>query len=59
MITLEEEAVWMMGAIVLPSPSLFHVCTHPQATRVAMLDFFKACLEGEAVAFVPPYVRMP
>uniref|UniRef100_M4BV96 Uncharacterized protein n=1 Tax=Hyaloperonospora arabidopsidis (strain Emoy2) TaxID=559515 RepID=M4BV96_HYAAE len=34
-----------MGAIILPSPPRFLVCTHPQATRV--------------VAFVPPYVCMP
>ena len=52
-------AAWMMGSIVLPSLPHFLVCTHPQATRVAMFDFFEAYLEGQVVAFVPPYVRMP
>ena len=58
MITLEEEAMaaWMMGSIVLPSLPHFLVCTHPQATRVAIY-FFEAYLKGKVVSFVPPYVR--
>ena len=61
MIPLEEEAlaVWMMGSIVLLSPTAFLVCTHPRATRVVILDFFESYLEGKVIAIVPPYVRMP
>ncbi|CAI5717700.1 unnamed protein product [Peronospora effusa] len=61
MIPLEEEALaaWLMGGIVLPSPPGFLVCTHPRATRVAMLDLFEEYLEGKVIALVPPSVRMP
>ena len=61
MIPLIEEAlaVWMMKSIILQSPPGFLVCTHPRTTRVMMLDFFKAHLQGRVIAIVPPYVRMP
>ena len=49
----------MIGAIVLLSPPRFLVCTHPQPTRVALFNFFEIYLERQAVAFLPPYVRMP
>ena len=51
MIPLEEEALaaWMMGAIMLQSPPGFLVCTHPRATRVAMLDFFKSTWKGRSL----------
>uniref|UniRef100_A0AAV1U502 Uncharacterized protein n=1 Tax=Peronospora matthiolae TaxID=2874970 RepID=A0AAV1U502_9STRA len=60
MIPLHEDAlgVWMMGSLVLSSPPGFLVCTHPRATRVVMLAFFEAYLEGEIIAIVPPYLRM-
>ena len=44
------------GSIVYPYPPGFRVCTHPRATRVVMLDFFEAYVEG--IAIVPPYVHM-
>ena len=61
MIPLEEEALaaWVMGGIVRPSPPGFLVCTHPRATRVAMLDFSEDYLEGKVIAVAPPSVRMP
>ena len=61
MIPIEDEAMtaWLMGAIVLPSPPGFLACTHPRATRVAMLDYLETYLEGRLIAVVPPYVRMP
>uniref|UniRef100_M4C5M1 Uncharacterized protein n=1 Tax=Hyaloperonospora arabidopsidis (strain Emoy2) TaxID=559515 RepID=M4C5M1_HYAAE len=61
MIPLEKEALaaWMMGGIMLQSPPGFSVCTPPRTTRVAMLDFFEAYLEGQVIATLPPYVRMP
>ena len=61
MISVEEEsfAAWMISGIVLPSPPGFLVCTHPRATRVAMLDFYGDYFEGKIIAVVPPSVRMP
>ena len=61
MVLLEEEslAAWIRGGIVFPSPPKFLLCTHPRATRVVMLDFFEAYLEGKVIATVPTYVRMP
>uniref|UniRef100_M4BUP7 Uncharacterized protein n=1 Tax=Hyaloperonospora arabidopsidis (strain Emoy2) TaxID=559515 RepID=M4BUP7_HYAAE len=61
MIPIEDEALaaWLMGAIVLPSPPGFLACTHPRATRVAMLDYLETYLEGRLIAVVPPYVWMP
>uniref|UniRef100_M4C4A7 Uncharacterized protein n=1 Tax=Hyaloperonospora arabidopsidis (strain Emoy2) TaxID=559515 RepID=M4C4A7_HYAAE len=61
MIPIEGEALaaWLMGTIVLPSPPGFLACTHPRATRVAMLDYPETYLEGRLIAVVLPYVRMP
>ena len=61
MIPIKNEALaaWLMGAIVLPSPLGFLACTHPWATRVAMLDYLETYLEGRLIAVVPLYVRMP
>ena len=61
MIQLEKEALaaFMMGGIMLQSPPRFLVCTDPRATRVVMIDFFEAYLEGKVIAIVPPYVRVP
>ncbi|TDH67910.1 hypothetical protein CCR75_009247 [Bremia lactucae] len=49
----------MMGGIVLQTLPGFLVCTHSQITRIAMLDFLKAYLEGKVIAIASPYVRMP
>ena len=59
MIPLEEEAhaAWMMGALY-SSLCVDFWSARPRTTRVVMLDFFEAYLEGKVIAIVPPYVRM-
>ena len=60
-IPIEDEALaaWLMGVIVHLLPPGFLTCTHPWATRVAMLDYLETYLEGRLIAVVPPYVWMP
>ena len=40
------------GGIMLQSPPVILVCTHPRTTRVVMIDFFEAYPEGQVVAIV-------
>ena len=56
MIPLEkvELAAWMMGGIMLSSPSGFLVCMHTRTIRKVVLDFSEAYLEGKVIAIVPP-----
>ena len=60
-IPLEEKALveWMMGDIVLSSPTGFLVCMCPRATRVVMFDIFEAYSEGKVIAIASPYLLMP